>query len=357
MKNSLEFNIQFSNLMGRSFPNCFAGVYVYLENIFAELPKKCGKKMCFGCACSRDPQSAYFAIFETMCGKSSLYWRFDSTMTDMAALIGDNSRVGNWSGKCGTDYTVDFLFGFAGYEYQKITDASMFKKEIIAAIDSDKPVLADLAIDDKSFSVITSYDGDTFISSYYHTDQDKDTQEKLTIILSCDDINTIYTVGNKITPRYTLKHGLERIKQVIESTFNEKIWDDGIDQINTIFVNPTDEEFEKMSTDDVHASKKRITETLTNQFHCHIFSSALKNLPKFYDIAQDSELYGLLEKLRKCIATLSKYAFNRGDVLGVGLPRKDFGKKTVSAITSIKKNYSKMLEIIEQGIKILEQPK
>ena len=350
MKNSLDFNIQFSNLMGRSFPNCFAGVYVYLENIFDKLPKECGKKMCFGCGCSRDAQSAHFTVFDTMCGKSSLYWRFDGVATDMAALIGDNSRVGNWSGKCGTDYTVDFIFGFAGYEYQKITDAAMFKKEIVAAIDSGKPVLADLATDDKSFLVITGYDEETLISSYYHTDQDKDTQEKLTITLSCDDIKTIYTIGNKVTPIYTLKDGLERIKQVIESTFNEKIWDDGIDQVTTMFINPTDEDFEKMSADDLNALKKRITETITNQFHCHIFGSALKNLPKFYDIEQYPELPALLEKLRKCIATLSKYAFNRDDVLGVGLPRTDFGKKTVSAIANIKKTHLKMLEIIEQAI-------
>ena len=353
MKNSLEFNIQFSNLMGRSFPNCFAGVYVYLENIFAELPKKCGKKMCFGCACPRDPQSAYFAIFDTMCGKSSLYWRFDGVMTDMAALIGDNSSVGNWSGKCGTDYTVDFIFGFAGYEYQKITDATMFKKEVITAIDSGKPVLADLATNDKSFSVITGYDGDTFISHYYHTDQGKDTQEKLMDTLSCNEINTIYTIDNKVTPRYTLKDGFERIKQAIESTFNEKIWDDGINQVNTIFVNPTDENFGKMNADDLDTLKKRITETLTNQFHCHIFSSALKNLPKFYDIEQYPELPKLLEKLHECIAPLSKYAFNRSDELGVGLPPADFGKKTVSAITNIKKTHLKMLEIVEQAIKIL----
>jgi len=355
MKNSLDFNIQFSNLMGRSFPNCFAGVYVYLENIFAELPKKCGKKMCFGCACSRDPQSAYFAIFDTMCGKSSLYWRFDGVMTDMAALIGDNSSAGNWSGKCGTDYTVDFLFGFAGYEYKKITDIAMFKKEIITAIDSGKPVLVDLATDDKSFAVITGYDGNTFISSYYYTDQGKDTQEKLTTTLSCDEIKTTYTIGNKVTPRYTLKDGLERIKQVIESTFNEKVWDDGIEQVNTMFVNPTDEDLGKMNADDLNALKKRITETLTNQFHCHIFSSALNNLPKFYDIEQYSELPKLLEKLRKCIAPLSKYAFNRGDVLGVGLPQADFGKKIVSAIADIKKTHSKMLELVKKSIMFLEK--
>jgi len=345
MKNSLDFNIQFSNLMGRSFPNCFAGVYVYLENIFDKLPKECGKKMCFGCGCSRDAQSAHFTVFDTMCGKSSLYWRFDGVATDMAALIGDNSSVGKWSGKCGTDYTVDFLFGFAGYEYQKITDAAMFKGEVVASIDSGKPVLADLATDAQSFSVITGYDGDTFISCYYYTDQGKNMQEKVTTNLSNDEIKTIYTIGNKIAPRYTLKDGFERIKQVIESTFDEKIWDDGIDQINTILAN---------SADDLNELGKRFTETLTNQFHCHIFSSALKNLPKIYNIEQYPELPDLFEKLRKRIALLSKYAFNRDNILGAGSSPADFGKKLISAIGDIKKTYLKMLEIINQVIGILE---
>jgi len=299
-----------------------------------------------------------------MCGKSSLYWRFDGVMTDMAKLIGDNSSIGNWSGKCGTDYTVDFLFGFAGYEYKKITDTAMYKNEIIKAIDSGKPVLADLETDDKTisfgialsnpFTVITGYDGDTFISTYYFTDQKNATQEKLTTVLSCDDIKTIYTIGNKIAPRYTLKDGLERIKQVIESTFNEKIWDDGIDQVNTMFINPTDESG-KMNEEDLAALKKRIKETITNQFHCHIFSSAIDNLSNFCDIEKYPELPALGGKLKKHIATLKKYAFNKGDVLGSKLPSPDFGKKVVSAITTIKKTHLKMLEVVEQAIVLLEK--
>ena len=295
MKNTLDFNIQFSNLMGRSFPNCFAGAYVYMQNIADEMPKKCGNKenYCFGCGCSRDTQSTYFVLFDTLCGKSSLYWRFDGVMSDIATLIGDNSRVGKWSGKCGTDYTVDFLFGFAGYEYKKITNTNAFKDEIMASINSGKPVIAEpnkslsknvygISLEE-DFCVITGYDGDTFTSCYYHTDQGINTQEKVTITLSSDEIKTIYTFGNKIAPRYTLKDGLERIQLVMESTFDEKIWDDGIEQVNTTFITPENDELEKMSADELDGLKKHFTETLTNQFHCHIFGSALKHLSKTYD--------------------------------------------------------------------------
>jgi len=353
MKNAIEVNIQFSNLMGRSFPNCFAGAYVYMQNTADAMPKKCGGKenYCFGCGCSRDTQSTYFVLFDTLCGKSSLYWRFDGTMSDMAAQIGDNSRVGKWSGKCGTDHTIDFLFGFAGYEYKKITDATAFKDEVVAAINSDKPVLAEL---EEDFCVITAYDGDTFTSCYYHTDQGKNTQEKVTITLSSDEIETIYTFGNKIAPRYTLKDGLERIKRVMESTFDEKIWDDGIDQVNATFVNPVNDELEKMSADELKGLKRRFTETLTNQFHCHIFGAALRHLSKTYDAEQYPELPDLVEKLRKSVAPLSKYAFNRNDVLGVGSPPQDFGKNVISAIGTIKRTYLKMLKIINEAIDVLE---
>jgi len=356
MKNALDFNVQFSNLMGRSFSNCFAGVYVYLENIFDELPKKCGGKQqfCFGCGCSRDIQSTYFVLFDTMCGKSSLYWRFDGAMTDMAALIGDNSSVGNWSGKCGTDYTIDFIFGFAGYEYRKITDATAFKDEITAAIDSDKPVLAELATD---FCVITGYAEDMFTSSYYYTDQGNNTQEKQTVTLSCDEIKTIYVVGNKTPQRYTLKDGLERIKRVIESSFDENIWDNGIAWINATFINSTDDEFSEMSADELGELEKNIKETFTNQFNCHIFEAAFKHLPKVYDIEQYPELTDLCGKLGACIAVSSKYAFNRGNVLGVGLHRSDFGKKLISAIEDIKKSHVKMLQIIDQAIDLLSMTK
>jgi len=147
-------------------------------------------------------------------------------MTNMASMIGDNSKVGKWSGKCGTDYTVDFLFGFTGYEYQKTTDSSTYKDEIIKSIDMGKPVLAELETD---FCVITGYEGDVLISSFYFTDQGNNTQEKQLIVLSPNEIKTIYTFGNKTTPRFTLKDGLERIKLVIESSFKEMMWDDGID--------------------------------------------------------------------------------------------------------------------------------
>jgi len=108
-----------------------------------------------------------------------------------------------------------------------------------------------------------------------------------------------------------------------------------------------------MNADDLNKLTKHIIETFTNQFNSHIFNSALKQLPKVYDKEQYPELSDLCQKLGKCIATFSKYAFNRDNILGVGLSRMDFGKKTISTIEDIKKSQIKMLHIIDQAIDVL----
>jgi len=373
MKNALDFNIQFSNLMGRSFPNCFAGVYVYLENNFAELPKKCGNKQnyCFGCGCSREPQSAYFVLFDTLCGRSSLYWRLDGELTNIGKLVDDDNRRGSWASG-GTDYTVDFLFGLAGYEYQKITDNSKFKDEIIASVNANKPIIAELVtgkeislvyvdkpltaelISGEGYCVITGFEDEKFISCFYHTDQSKNTQEKCMTTLSSDEIETIYTIGSKIAARYTLKNGLERIKQVIEGIVNEAVWDDGIEYVNKTFINPTDDEFAKMSAAELKALEEHVKGTFQNQFNSHIFGAAISHFPKIYDKNQYPELAASLDKLKKCIAVLQKYAFNKGNVLGVGSPRAELGEKLIKAIKDINKTYAKMLIIIDQATLFLK---
>ncbi|MCL2363437.1 MAG: hypothetical protein FWC71_02105 [Defluviitaleaceae bacterium] len=361
MKKSLNFNIQFSNLMKHSFPNCFAAVYVYLEKIFGALPKKCnnGESWCFGCACpdNADPQSVYFVLFDTLCGRSSLYWHFDGTMTNMAARIGDESSAGNWSGLCGTDYTADFLFGFAGYEYSKIIDTAIFKKSIANSIDADKPVLAERATDGV-FCVITGYDGDVALCTHYHTNQENNTQEKRTFTLSYDEIKTVYLFGNKVAPRYTLKDGLERITRVIESSFSENVWDNAIDHTNKVLVTPTDDEYKNTDADELRAFRNRVTETFTNQFNCHIFDVAFYHLPKAYEEARQPALLDLWDELSKHQARLHSYAFSAGHlnhikIANIGLFRIGLAQMFITAIEDIKETHMKMLEVLKRAIDVL----
>jgi hypothetical protein len=234
----------------------------------------------------------------------------------------------------------------------------MFKDAITASIDSDKPALAELA-GDGAFCVITGYDGDTPVSSYYATDQGDNTQEKRTVTLSCDAIKTIYIIGNKATPRYTLKDGLERIKRVFENSISDKIWDDGIEEINNMIINPTDDEFGKTNPDDLNALRNRITKTITNQFNSHTFDAAFCHMPRIYDKERYPVLLDLWGKLDGCQMRLGNYAhaaghFNGIDISGIGLFRTGMGKMFVSAIEDIKNIHLEMLEIVNQAIKILE---
>jgi len=316
--------------------------------------------MCFGCACIRDPdmQSVYFVLFDTMCGRSALHLRVDGKPTEMSALIGDGDGTGGWSGKCGTDYTVDFLFGFAGYEYQKITDAKLFKSAITASIDAGRPAIVELSSDDGTFRVITGYDADAIASSFYYTDQGKNTQEKQTKTLSYEEIKTLYIVGDKTTPRYTLKDGLERIKRVFENNISEKIWDDGIAEINKMIVNPTDDEFGKMNPDDLKAFRNRVTKTITNQFNYHTFTMAIWHLPKIHDHGNDPALSDLWDKLANSQDRLNKYAHEAGRFNGINISdigRAGFGKMLISEFEDIKNVHLKMLEIIKQAISVLEK--
>jgi hypothetical protein len=359
MKNSLEFKIQFSNLWCLSFVNCFAAAYIYLEGQEGDLPKKCGEdSICFGCAgCSNpEPQSVYFCLFDTMCGRSALHLRFDGVPTEMTKLIGDGDGTGGWSGKCGTVYTTDFLFGFAGYEYRKVTDAAMFKNEIIASIDAGKPVIAECMIDNGAFRVITGYDGDMLINSYCLNGQQLN--DAPCTAPSYDELKVLYIIGDKVTPRYTLKDGLERIKRVMENNINEKIWDMGIEEINNLFISPTGGEAGQINPDELNELRNRITKTITNQFNSHTF-----NVPFFnsqYGGLQDPALLDLWKKVDRCQMRLGDYAhtaghFNGINIAGIGLFRPGLGKMFVSAIEDIKSIHLEMLEIINQAIEILDK--
>jgi len=203
MRKSLDFNVYFNEFAFLDFFNCFISAYMYLE----------GKK-------DEQEHDQYFRLFHTMCGHSSLRRRFDGEPTRMQELIGDCETVGY---SCGTDYTVDFLFGFCGYEYRKCTNAISFKNEITASIDKGRPVIAMAKTGNGRFRVITGYDGDALIDPDYGNVQDKPHNA-----LTYDEIESLYIFGDKIAPRYTLKDGLERIWQVMEYNIKDNIWDDCI---------------------------------------------------------------------------------------------------------------------------------
>ena len=73
----------------------------------------------------------------------------------------------------GTENNIEFLFGFAGYEYRLLTDSTVFKSEIIASIDANKPLIAKVKTGDRRFRVISGYNNDTLLCPDFSNAQQK----------------------------------------------------------------------------------------------------------------------------------------------------------------------------------------
>ncbi|MCL2285955.1 MAG: hypothetical protein FWC32_06265 [Firmicutes bacterium] len=361
-KNSFDFKTQYSNLSNMSFVNCFAAAYVYLEGIAVEVPMKCGDGMCFGCGCGKETQSLYACLFYTMCGNSAVQRHFDEVPTKMAELIG---YKGGWNGNCYTDYTVDFLFGFAGYDYRKITNADMFKHEITVSINLGRPVIAELT--NGEFRVITGYDNDTLIADYVVNGQRLNKPSMPAP--SYDELKTLYIIGDKITLRYTIKDGLERIKQVMENNIEEKIWDKAIEAITKAFISSTDDGYGQMNADELKMLQSRIHGTIENYHNRHTFSVAftswwqrlvadeqklhqhhvsVKVLEELRDLWRLMDVYS--DRIRNYTHSVGRYAYH------IGSFRAAYGRMFVTILEDIQNIHTEMLALINQAIEVLDNP-
>ena len=225
MKNTLTFNIPFCGFAGTTFINCFASTYMFLEDIDAGKSdydcRQLDGKTCNSCGnCGKggytpiSRQECYFFLFDTMSGRSSLRCRFDGEPTDMEKMICETDFYDG-----GTDNTIDFLFGFAGYAYYKLTDPAVFRDRILASIDAGRPVMAKVKLGKGRFRVITGYDADTLICPDF-----TNAQKRPEGAPSYDELAALYIVGDKITPRYTVTDGLDRIRRVMEYNIKENLW-------------------------------------------------------------------------------------------------------------------------------------
>ncbi|MCL1909501.1 MAG: hypothetical protein FWG05_01035 [Kiritimatiellaeota bacterium] len=363
MKNSIGFNIQFSNLWTHdSFPNCLAGVHAFFEGKGSDEPKYCNpndenKRVCFGCGgCNNpEPASVYFCLFDTMCGRSAVRLRFDGAPTRMAEMIGDAK---DWLGKCATDYTTDFLLGFAGYDYRKSENPADFKNEIIASVDAGKPVIAECAADNAGFRVVTGYDGDDVVCSHYAVDQGENKREMKTEVFTHDNFKALYIIIGKITPRYTVADGLERIKRVMENNLAEKVWDKGVGEITTTFVSSTDDEYRRMDPEVLKTLRNRIADTMINRFNNHTFSVPFFNCHEFG--MRDPALAELWGKVDDCCGRIGGYdhtvpRFYGDDFSNLGPFRTGYGRMFLSAIEELNGMYAEILELINRAIEVLRE--
>ncbi len=269
MKRELGFNVPFSGFTTTDFINCFTSTLMVLEGITGKDDYECKQRNgqpCNGCGnCRRSTaglQEQRFFVYDTMCGRSSLRCRYDGEPTEMQELIGETE-----AGSCGTDYTVELLFGFAGYAYEKLTDSEAFRASIVASIDTGRPVIAKVKAGEGRFRVLTGYDGDALISPDY-----TNAQRKPQGAPAYDDLETLYIIGDKVQPRYTLKDGLERIRQVIEHNLNEKLWDGYMDKMG--WYQP--DGLGKADLAEKQARMQRVSDTMWHTFNSHNFAEVFR---------------------------------------------------------------------------------
>jgi hypothetical protein len=273
MTKTLDFKVPFSGFSGTTFINCFTSTYVFMEKIITDvIDYECVQlrsKPCNSCGnCSKGGntpisiQEKYFFLFDTMCGRSSLRCRWDGELTEMDKMI---SEIDPYEGD--TDENIDFLFGFAGYEYEKNVNSAGFKDAIMNSIKSGKPVISKVKASKSRFRVITGYDNDSLICPDY-----TNAHQKPEIAPVYSEIDTLYLIGDKIKPKYTLKDGLSRIIKVMEYNIKENLWHDYTEKIGTY----TSDSFGKSSLDEKKARLKRVAETMWHTFNCHNFAEVFR---------------------------------------------------------------------------------
>jgi len=378
MKNQLDFNIQYSYLEALNFIQRFTSAYVFLESSAnpAAFADDETREFCVGCSsggkqhsCKHDvladTRCGYFYLFNTMCGNSSLRCRFDGEPTEMQKLIGDTAETAK---SCGSDFTIDFLFGYAGYAYRKVTDN--FKAEIIASIDAGKPVIAKIKAGNAMqngttlFRLITGYDGDSLLCPEYWGPC-FDGEQKLEEPPVYSEFDALYIFGEKITPRYTLKDGLENIRRAMECNLDEKTWQGYLAKL---------EVFPEASANERKALAKRVNESNLYAYNScgtnmlfsrcaqqHLEADQRNGKMRRHDLFKElyvpafDALWGEIGSL--CCAIVDNGHTMGGFYRGMKWPWQMRGISTeiCEAIAKIKQADVELLDLVKQAIAILEQ--
>ncbi len=266
----LEFGVPFSAFSVMDFLNCFASVYMVLEDMRGEDDYDCkarrGKK-CDGCgnchASTMKLQERTYFLFDTMTGRSSIRWRFDGVPTEMQKWIGELPDA-----DCDTDETVEFCFGFAGYAYEKTTDVADFMKKIVASISAGRPVIAKVKAGIGQYRVISGYDDKKLISPPYTGAQQMPEGDLL-----LEDIESLLLIGEKVGPKYGLKDGLARIAKVMEYNLREDTWGGYIEKIG--WHNP--DGMMGKPVGEMQARMRRMSETMWHAFNSHNFAEVFRH--------------------------------------------------------------------------------
>jgi len=201
----VDFDYAFSGFRDLDFTNCFASLYMYLED-FAGAANVL-----------KQQQERLFFLFDTVSGRSAALRGWGNVPTEIYREIYD------------TDGMVDFLMGYTGYAYEKHTGD--FAKQISASIGRGLPVLARLKKDSAvyldgkgdSFRVIIGCDGGKL-----QMPEPKGAQNPPKKAPKPEDIESVYVISGKCARRYTLLDGLKRVKRVMDCDRENSVWDEYI---------------------------------------------------------------------------------------------------------------------------------
>jgi len=362
---TLNFKVPFSGFCSTTFINCFASVYMYLEgmegiNESATFCNEWANGQCNGCGnCATKPQTLqehFFFLFDTMCGHSSLRCRYNGQPTVMEALI--NGEGDFYDG--GSKDNINFLFGFAGYDYRTVTDVTLMKNEIAASIESGKPVIVRLKNNVVPFAVVIGYNDDALICPKFRAAQKVPVPE-----VSYDGIVELYIIEKKIKPRYTIVDGLNRIESVMEYSLTEDLWESYMKKFDTYGSG-------SLSEDKQEGRKQRmqrLTATMWHTFNCYNFAEVFRiyideNKPRqIYECVGDINILGN-QSFAEILQTISlRYGYTHDlawSLIGLGecinwddWKSQYYGEPIKLVISKIKENDEVVLECIKKLITML----
>ena len=367
MKNSLTFNISYNDLEDVTFIQCFTNAYMYLETSTDANGNVCDPDIggwCCSCRpeCKKDEAAQirckFFALFNTMSGNSAIRCHFDGKPTETQKLVGDTDDENHG---CGSELIVDFLFGYIGYDYRKCTDTAVFKDEIIAAIDSGKPVIAKVKSGNPRFYLINGYDGDALtcllFNAQWHRVPDSPP--------AYDDLDSLYIFGDKTARRYTLKDGLINIRRTMECNIRENVLNGYLTKLGGWDPFPSDDGLNKANPEERAARALRLNKTVGYIFNIVSFMGAFITDGKPHSHYLHKELWDLdIAELANSMNEQHWIIVNTGGKFG-GFANRDWltidpseipgiSTEICEDISKIKEADMKLLDLVNQVLEILE---
>jgi hypothetical protein len=253
--NQLAFGYPFSGHNSLTFTNCFASVYMFLEQIVGIDDYPCRRRdgePCDGCGNCRNTtagkQEDYYFILDTMSGRSAARPDFAGASVEV-----DSAPA-----------TIEFLMGLLGYGYRTVQEGML--AAIRAAIDAGTPVLARMKDESNgAFRVIVGYDGDALVAADPARAQGKPQPPSL------DQIAELVLVTAKTQPAFTFGDALKRIQTVMVGNREARIWDQYGAQFRYWG------ELEQVDFEEVRRRLKRMCDISWYNFNCHNFAETFRH--------------------------------------------------------------------------------